>query len=51
MRATRIEHHEIEQFVTHCTRDETRWIIDGIDFGSSEEWRFAMGCCRKRKMI
>lgn len=32
MRATRIEHDEIEQFVTHCTGDVTRWIIDGIDF-------------------
>ena len=34
MRATRIEHHEIEQFVTHCMGDATRWTIESIDFNS-----------------
>lgn len=34
MRATRIEQHEMEQFVTHCMGDATRWTIEGIDFNS-----------------
>jgi hypothetical protein len=32
MRATRIEHHEIEQFITQCTGDATRWTTGGTDF-------------------
>lgn len=34
MRSTRIEHNEMEQFITHCMGEATRWRIKGIDFNS-----------------